>query len=46
MNFDLDPLYLEIQAEARELARSVEPIAAEADACNEIHPGILHRVGD
>ena len=42
MNFDLDPLYLEIQAEARELARSIEPIATEADACNEIHPGILH----
>ena len=42
MNFDLDPLYLEIQAEARELARSIEPIAAEADACNEIHPAILH----
>ncbi|MCZ6711603.1 MAG: acyl-CoA dehydrogenase family protein [Gammaproteobacteria bacterium] len=41
MNFDLDPLYLEIQAEARELAASIEPIAAEADACNEIHPGIL-----
>lgn len=41
MNFDLDPLYLEIQAEARELARSIEPIAAEADACSEIHPGIL-----
>jgi len=41
VNFDLDPLYLEIQAEARELARSVEPIAAEADACSEIHPGIL-----
>ncbi|MFP6814164.1 MAG: acyl-CoA dehydrogenase family protein [Pseudomonadales bacterium] len=41
MNFDLDPLYLEIQAEARELAASIEPIAVEADACNEIHPGIL-----
>jgi len=41
VNFDLDPLYLEIQAEARELARSIEPIAAEADACSEIHPGIL-----
>jgi hypothetical protein len=31
MNFDLDPAYLAIQARARELARAVEPFAAEAD---------------
>lgn len=41
MNFDLDPEYIEFQREARELAQSIEPIAFEADAMNEIHPGIL-----
>ena len=41
MNFDLDPEYLEYQREARELAQSIEHIAFEADAMNEIHPGIL-----
>ena len=41
MNFELEPKYLDIQQEARDLAQSIEPIAAEADASNEIHPGIL-----
>ncbi len=41
MNFDLDVKYRDIQQEARELARSVENIACEADASNEIHPGML-----
>lgn len=41
MSFELDDEYLEIQSEARELAASVETIAAEADASNVIHPGIL-----
>lgn len=41
MSFELDDEYLEIQSEARELAASVESIAAEADASNVIHPGIL-----
>ena len=41
MNFDLDPAYLAIQAEARELARAVEPIAAEADEMSTVHPGVL-----
>ena len=41
MDFNLDSKYLEIQREARELAQSIEHLAIEADACNEIHPGIL-----
>lgn len=41
MKFDLDPEYLAYQKEARELANSIEDIAFEADAMNEIHPGIL-----
>ncbi len=41
MDFNLDPKYLEIQREARELALSIEHLACEADACNDIHPGIL-----
>lgn len=41
MNFELEPRYLEIQARARELARQVEPVAAEADECNEVHPAVL-----
>jgi len=41
VSFELDDEYLEIQSEARELAASVETIAAEADASNVIHPGIL-----
>lgn len=41
MNFTLDKEYLNIQQIARDLTRSIEPIAAEADACNEIHPSVL-----
>ncbi len=41
MNFELEPKYLAIQQEARDLAQSIEPISAEADASSEIHPGIL-----
>jgi acyl-CoA dehydrogenase len=41
MNFELDPAYLEIQAQARELARAVEPFAVEADEMSEVHPGVL-----
>jgi len=39
--FELDPPYLAIQNEAREFARSIEPIAAEADESSEVHAGIL-----
>ena len=41
MNFELDSKYLEIQREARELARSIEPLAEEADESSEVHPGVL-----
>ncbi|NKB39095.1 MAG: acyl-CoA dehydrogenase [Gammaproteobacteria bacterium] len=41
MNFDLDEKYLAIQQAALQLMRSVDDIATEADACNELHPGIL-----
>ena len=41
MDFNLAPKYLEIQREARELAQSIDDVACAADACNEIHPGIL-----
>ncbi|MFT5351035.1 MAG: acyl-CoA dehydrogenase [Planctomycetota bacterium] len=41
MNFDLDDKYLAIQQEALHLTQSIEDIAAEADASNEIHSGIL-----
>ena len=41
MNFELDPRYLEIQREARELAQSIEPMAAEADESSEPHAGVL-----
>ena len=41
MNFDLDEKYLAIQKEALQLAQSIENIAFEADASNEMHPGVL-----
>jgi acyl-CoA dehydrogenase len=40
MNFELDQKYLDIQDEARELAQSIEPMAAEADECSGIHSGV------
>ena len=41
MNFELDPHYRAIQAEARDLARAVEPLAQQADEMSEVHPGVL-----
>lgn len=41
MMFDLEPSYLALQREARDLARRVEPLAAEADESSEIHAGVL-----
>ncbi len=41
MNFDLDPKYLEVQQQAQEFARSIEPLAVEADESSEVHSGIL-----
>lgn len=46
MNFDLDPPYLEIQEQARKLAQTVEPMAAEADELSEIHPPVLAALRD
>ena len=41
MNFELDPQYKAIQAEARALAAVIEPLAAEADDMSTVHPGVL-----
>jgi acyl-CoA dehydrogenase len=41
MNFNLDPDYLALQQQARKFAQSIEPLAAEADECSEVHPEIL-----
>jgi len=41
MNFDLEPAYVELQQQARAFARTIEPMAVEADDCSEIHPGVL-----
>ncbi len=41
MNFELDSEYLEIQRQARKLAASVDHLAIEADASNDIHTGVL-----
>ncbi len=41
MKLELDGQYLEIQAEARALARAIEPLAVEADEMSEVHPGVL-----
>jgi acyl-CoA dehydrogenase len=41
MNFELEPKYLEIRDQAMELARALEPMAAEADEMSELHPGVL-----
>lgn len=40
MNFELDEPYVEIQRQAREFARSIEPIAVQADEMSEIHPEV------
>jgi acyl-CoA dehydrogenase len=44
--FGLGRQYLDIQREAREFARSIEPMAAEADEMSEIHPGMLQALRD
>jgi acyl-CoA dehydrogenase len=41
MNFELDSHYLEIQRQAEDFARAIEPVAAQADEMSEIHPGVL-----
>lgn len=46
MNFDLDPVYLEIQQQARVCAQKIEPLAVEADEMSEVHPGVLEALRD
>lgn len=41
MSFELDPEYLVIQEQARAFARSLEPMAVEADEMSTVHPGML-----
>jgi len=41
MNFELDKKYTEIQKDAREFAKEIEPLAAEADEMSTIHPKVL-----
>jgi acyl-CoA dehydrogenase len=41
MDFKLEQKNLEIQEQARDCARAVEPIAVEADEMSELHPGLL-----
>ena len=41
MNFELDAPYLEIQRQARDFAKTIEPVAVEADEMSEIHPLVL-----
>ncbi len=41
MNFELDAPYLEIQRQARDFARAIDPVAVEADEMSEIHPVVL-----
>jgi len=41
MNFSLDQKYIEIQAEARAFAKSIESLAIQADGLSHIHPGIV-----
>jgi len=38
--FELEPVYRELQEEARAVAAAVEPMAAEADAMSTVHPGV------
>ena len=40
MNFTLDEKYLKIQAAARELCKSIEHVAFEADESSVVHPEI------
>lgn len=40
MNFELPPLYRDLQREAQNVADAVEPLAVEADAMSTVHDGI------
>ncbi|RMF96538.1 MAG: acyl-CoA dehydrogenase family protein [Gammaproteobacteria bacterium] len=41
MDWELEAGLKAIQAEARQLAATVEPMAAEADECSQVHAGVL-----
>jgi acyl-CoA dehydrogenase len=41
MNFSLEEKHAQIQRQARDLAKSIEPLAVEADESSKVHPGIL-----
>jgi acyl-CoA dehydrogenase len=40
MGFKLEEQYVELMDEAREVAAAAEPLADEADALSEVHPGV------
>ena len=40
MDFELAPLYRDLQEEASAVAATVEPFAGEADAMSTVHPGV------
>lgn len=40
MGFELEEQYVELMAEAREVAAAAEPLADAADALSEVHPGV------
>lgn len=40
MGFQLEEQYVELMAEARGVAAAAEPLADEADALSEVHPGV------
>jgi acyl-CoA dehydrogenase len=44
--FDLSPQHRELQRTARSCAADVEEFAEEADACTDIHPGVLDALRD
>jgi len=46
MMLDLDPKHLDLQREARALARSLEAFADEADDSSELHVGVLKALQD
>jgi acyl-CoA dehydrogenase len=46
MQFELDAASLQVQREAREVARRLEPLAAAADESSETHGGVLALLRD
>jgi acyl-CoA dehydrogenase len=46
MSFELDAGHLDLQAQARALASTVTPFAAEADACSSVHEPTLAALKD